>query len=200
MKWIGLTGGIATGKSTVSKILQTKGYAVVDADLLARKVVERGSQGLASVVSAFGSEVLSADGALDRKKMASMVFANPEKLKKLESILHPLIRSEVSRIQTELKNRGELVAFYDVPLLFEKNMQDQFDAILVVAATKDQQLERLQVRDQWTPEQINQRLANQLDLQQKKAQADYVILNTGSLKDLETQVEQVLIKMGLGKK
>jgi dephospho-CoA kinase len=132
--------------------------------------------------------------------MASMVFANPEKLKKLESILHPLIRSEVRRIQTELKNRGELVAFYDVPLLFEKNMQDQFDAILVVAATKDQQLERRQVRDQWTPEQINQRLANQLDLQQKKAQADYVILNTGSLKDLETQVEQVLIKMGLGKK
>jgi dephospho-CoA kinase len=200
MKWIGLTGGIATGKSTVAQILRTKGYVVVDADQIARQVVELGSEGLAAVVKAFGAQVLAPDQSLDRQKMAALVFAHPEQLKKLEAILHPLIRSSVAAIQTKLKKQGERVAFYDVPLLFEKEMQDQFDAVLVVACSADLQKQRLKQRDQLDSTQIEQRLKNQWDIEVKKNKADYVIENTKDLQHLENQLEKVLIKMGLEKK
>jgi len=120
MKWFGLTGGIASGKSSVSQILKNEGFAVVDADAIAREVVEAGSPGLSAVKTHFGTEILKPDGSLDRKKLGQVVFGHPEKLLQLESILHPLVKQETLRQRNDHQAKGRDFVFYDVPLLFEK--------------------------------------------------------------------------------
>lgn len=195
MKWLGLTGGIASGKSEVSRILTQKGIPVVDADQVSREVVIPGSQGLSQVVKEFGDSILSPDGSLDRTKMGKLVFTDPNKLKQLEMILHPLIQARVKKLRQQLLEKQVAVAFYDVPLLFEKRLQDQFDGILVVWCPPRQQLQRLILRDGLSESQAQRRIDLQLSIDEKKNQADWVIDNSGPVDRLPEKVSEILQKI-----
>ena len=177
MIWIGLTGGIACGKSTVAQALVQHSYPLVDADELARVVVEPGSPGLEAVSQAFGPDILNSDGSLDRRKLGQKIFAQTELRKKLEAILHPLIRTEVQARRSQLEQQGHAVAFYDIPLLFETKAQGQFDKIVVVTCSPEEQRKRLHVRDGLSDDEITKRLAAQMPLVIKEEQADFVFHN-----------------------
>lgn len=192
MKWIGLTGGIGSGKSSVTALLRARGLTVVDADDIARKVVQKGSPGLDSVVQAFGPGVLNADGELDRKKMAALVFGKSDELLRLESILHPLIQATVARRRQEAEAAGEKLAFYDVPLLFEKKLGPQFDAVVVVWCTEEQQIERAMKRDGSSREEVEKRVRSQVPMSEKKLKADVLIDNSGTPESLSAKVDAAL--------
>lgn len=197
MKWIGLTGGIASGKSTVAKMLRDFGLPVVDADELARKVVEKGSVGLQKVIDHFGVEVLTLDGQLDRSKLGQIVFKNKDKLILLESLLHP----EIQRLKTEerlrLEREGATVAFYDVPLLFEKSLQDEFDATLLVYCDPELQLSRLMSRNSISEERAKEMLSQQMPLDEKKLHSDFIIMNNADLLQLRSNLKQVLNELDI---
>lgn len=185
MKWVGLTGGMGSGKSSVTKLFRKHGIPVVDADALARDVVAKGSLGLAEVVQRFGPGVLTVQGELDRRALGSLVFGKSDALLDLENILHPLIQAKVQQARDEFERLGVPVALYDVPLLFEKNLEDQFDYILVVWVPIELQIERVMARDALTREEVHLRLKNQLPLDEKKHRADFVIDNSGNFGALE---------------
>lgn len=191
MKWIGLTGGLGSGKSTVASILRRKGFPVIDADAIARQLVQPGTSGLRSVVEAFGPGVVGMNGALDRGAMAREVFSKPEKLAQLEALLHPLVQKEVQDQKRAYQGSGFRIVFYDVPLLFEKNLSG-FDLVVVVDAPESLRRTRLKSRNNWTDEDIDQRMASQLPLEDKVKKADHVIMNAGDLKELEKNVEKFL--------
>lgn len=193
MLWIGLTGGIATGKSSVSRILKSSGYSVVDADQLAREVVSRGTPGYGEVIAEFGNDAITPSGELNRKRIGEVVFRDRSKLSRLEAIIHPRVRELAEKKKHELAQKGEKMAFYDVPLLFEKNMKPLFDRVVVVCCSPDVQLQRLMVRDGLSLEDAQRRIAAQLPILEKVKQADEVIENNGSLEDLQQRV-QVLLK------
>lgn len=197
MKWLGLTGGIASGKSTVAKILRDFGLPVVDADELARKVVIKGSESLQKLIDAFGVEILSLDGQLDRSALGKIVFKDKSKLLQLEAILHPEIQKLKIEERLRLEREGTSVAFYDVPLLFEKELQDEFDATLLVYCEPDQQIERLMKRNSITKEQALEIIAKQMPLEEKKVLSDFIILNTGDALQLRSNVKQILSELDL---
>lgn len=199
MKWFGLTGGIASGKSSVSQILKNEGFAVVDADAIAREVVAAGTPGLSAVVAQFGTSVILPDGSLDRKKLGQLVFGNPQKLLQLENILHPLVKQETLKQRQGHQSQGREFVFYDVPLLFEKNMQNEFDGIIVVTASEDMLRERMKKRDRLSDEDIANRLKSQLPLSEKMKQATWVIENHGSLQDLRASVLKMIQEIQSGK-
>lgn len=192
MLWVGLSGGIACGKSTVAKILRTRGFAVIDADVIAREVVSQGSAAHAEIVQIFGADSISADGELNRSKVATHVFANRDQLRKLESIIHPLVRAKTEVLKQELITRGVPLAFYDVPLLFEKKMQGLFDQIIVVTSTPELQLSRLMARNHLTEAEAVKRISAQLPLAEKIAGADHVIENSGNTLALELAIDSLL--------
>lgn len=191
MKWVGLTGGLGSGKSTVASILRTKGWPVIDADQIARQVLDPGTEGLTKVLQVFGPDLLLPNGELNRAELGRRVFGFPEKLLKLESIIHPRVQAEVQKQKQQLSQLGFKMAFYDVPLLFEKKLSG-FDAVVVVNAPPDVVRERLRKRNGWSEEEIDARLGAQIPLTKKTASADHVIQNTGSLHDLEAEVDRVL--------
>lgn len=192
MKWIGLTGGIATGKSTVSQTLQAQGYRVIDADQIAKEVVQKGSRGLDLVVQHFGPAVLGPDANLDRKKLGAMVFSDLEKRKELEAIVHPLIQARVH----ELKMQAELdhcrVCFYDVPLLFEKKLQAQFDQVWLVSCSPETQLQRLMLRDHLDQQAAQSRIQAQIPITEKEKMADLVLHNDADIENLKKQVDAAI--------
>ncbi|MNJ99739.1 Dephospho-CoA kinase [compost metagenome] len=192
MKWIGLTGGIACGKSTVSRLLREASIPVIDADQLAHDVVRPGTHGLRSVITEFGEDLLLDDGSLDRRKLGQRVFGHPDKLHRLEQILHPLIRRETLRQKQNLEETGITLAVYDIPLLFETNAKDNFDAVIVVSCTKGQQRERLLRRANLSEDEIEMRIASQIPLQFKEEQADYVIHNNKDEQHLLKEVRQLI--------
>ncbi len=192
MKWVGLTGGIASGKSTVAKILSQAGVAVLDADEAAYFVSKKDSPGLAQIVQKFGPEILNSQGELDRKALAAQVFSDKKKLLELESILHPLIRVEIQKRKKDLQDSGTALAFYDVPLLFEKKMEKDFDEILLVTSTRDLQISRMQARNGLSLEEAEARLANQIPLVEKEKHATKIIRNNGSFSDLENATLKTL--------
>jgi dephospho-CoA kinase len=195
MKWVGLTGGLGTGKSTVSQMLIRHGIPVIDADRIAKEVVEPNGPARAGVVQAFGREILKNDGSLDRAHLAKIVFGVPENLQKLEKLIHPFVQQEVNRQKQWLKDQHHLWAVYDVPLLFEKNLQSQFDYIIVVSVTDPEFLGlRLKARNGWNDEEIQKRLGSQLPLSKKIAEANYVIRNDADLSSLEKKVD-TLVRM-----
>ncbi|PZE21039.1 dephospho-CoA kinase [Paenibacillus xerothermodurans] len=195
---IGLTGGIACGKSTVSNMLVERGALLVDADRIAREVVEPGSPVLSQIAARFGSEVLLPAGALNRKKLGELVFGNAEARKDLQNIMHPSIRAVMrERMKDyELSHPDKLVVV-DVPLLYESGLQSMFEAVMVVYVPRDVQLDRLMQRDQLTLAQAEQRLAAQMDIERKKDKADVVIDNRGTLDDTRRQVERFLMERRL---
>ncbi len=192
MKWVGLTGGIATGKSAVAKILRDFGRPVVDADILAREVTLVGTSGHSAVVKEFGEAVLLPNGELHRKKLAEAIFSDAKKRLRLEQILHPLIQEGRAKERLNLERQGCELAFYDVPLLFEKNLQGEFDAVVLVYASPAEQKRRLMERNQLDARQASERLAAQMSIEEKVNLAQYVILNTGSISDLKLNVQTVL--------
>ena len=192
MKWIGLTGGIASGKTTVANGLRSRGFDVVDADQLARLAVERGSPGLEKVAKAFGQKILDSKGDLDRAKLGSLIFSNPDQRLTLESIVHPEVRRLSLIEKKRLESEGKKFAFYDVPLLYEKNMEKMFDAVVVVASSEDLQKSRLAARNQLSEKEVQARLASQMPLKIKIPKADFIIANEGSLNDLDRNIDLVL--------
>lgn len=193
MKWIGLTGGIGTGKSTVADILRRRSYQVIDADQIAREALETNSPVFSDVVRVFGPVILDDSGCIQRAKLAEIVFNEPSKKIELENIVHPFVQKKVQELKMLLAKEGAIVAFYDVPLLFEKKLQGQFDKTIVVSCEPEIQLQRIQKRNpQWSAEEINSRVLSQLPLITKVEKADYVIDNNGNLNELESQVEAVL--------
>ncbi len=192
MKWIGLTGGIACGKSTIAQLLRDHSFSVIDADEIAKSVVEPGTPGLKAVLTEFGEDLISEDGLLDRRKLGQKVFGHPERLKKLETLLHPLIRQEVQRQRETLIKQNVKLAIYDIPLLFETKVQDQFDAVIVVSCTLEQQKERLRLRNQWSEEEISERLGAQLPISIKEEEAQFVVRNNRDLSFLKGEFERLM--------
>lgn len=188
----GLTGGIGTGKSTVAALLEEYGIPVVSADELSRVVVARGSEGLRSVVDRFGPEILTEHKELDRGKMAELVFSDPSQRHELEAILHPLIRERFEQVLDALEKAGHEVAIYEVPLLFEKNLQYEMKATVLVTADEAVRIHRVIARDHTTEAAVRARIATQMDESLKRRKADYVIENNGSLDDLRREVEFLL--------
>ena len=193
MKWVGLTGGLGTGKSTVSRMLVQRGVPVIDADRIAREVAEPGGPALPGIIQAFGPGMLQPDGSLDRPKMAQLVFGNPQKLSQLETLIHPHVQSAVANQRKQLEVQGHQWAVYDVPLLFEKNLQGQFDSVIVVSVNDAKtQAQRLKVRNGWNDEEIQKRLDSQLPLSEKVKRAQYVIQNDADLPSLEKKVDSLV--------
>lgn len=188
---VGLTGGIASGKSTVGRIFRELGVQVVDADLVAREVVAKGSEGLAEVVRAFGEGVLAHDGSLDRKKMGEIVFADPEKRKRLEAITHPRIAARSMAALAALARRGDAYGVYEAALLVENGSHRMMAALVVVAASAETQLRRVMARDGLTEREARARLVAQLPLEEKIAVADHVIWNDGDHAALRARTEEV---------
>lgn len=188
----GLTGGLASGKSAVARMLRDRGVPVIDADLLAREVVEKGSEGLAEVVKLFGEGVLLPDGSMDRARVGEIVFADPEKRRALNRVVHPRIAAlSAQRIQT-LDAAGERLACYEAALLVENGLADAFRPLVVVAVPEATQVARAMARDAATEAQARARVAAQLPLAAKVAAADFVIDNSGDLAATERRVDEVL--------
>ena len=190
---VGLTGGIASGKSTVSAVLRELGAVVIDADQLARDVVAAGTPGLAAVVAEFGPGVLTEDGELDRPAMAKIVFNDDAARKRLEGIIHPLVFEEVARLESAAPEGAVVV--HDIPLLAESGRADSFDAVVVVDAPREVQLARMVQDRGWTPDDAESRMAAQSSREDRLAIATYVVENSGSLEELRRQVEDVYRKL-----
>jgi dephospho-CoA kinase len=188
---IGLTGGIGSGKSTVSSLLAAHGAVVVDADRIAREVVEPGTPGLATVVEAFGSEILTAEGALDRPALAAVVFADPEARRNLDSIVHPLVRARGRELESATP--PGLVVVHDVPLLVETGQAAAYDLVLVVLADVETRVARLVGRG-LTAEDARARIAVQATDDQRRAVADVVLDNNGTPEHLAAQVERLWVE------
>ena len=195
-KIIGLTGNIASGKSTVSKYLIEKGYMLIDADLIAREVVEVGTKGLNLIAKTFGEEILNEDGSLNRKKLGSLVFSDENKLSELNSLLHPLIRKEIlGRIDESI----DRVVFIDAALLFETNLDKITDEVWFVMLDKDIQLDRLMKRDNIDKSNAMNRINSQGSTEDKIKKADVIILNNLDIEDLYYKIDDILNVMGLDK-
>ena len=197
MLWIGITGPMGSGKSTVAHTLRQMGFEVLDADEVARKILGPGTPGEAEVLSTFGQHLQDKHGRLDRRALGRLVFNDRVKLEKLETIIHPRVRDEVARLRGALAARGVVAAFYDVPLLFEKNMQDQFDSVLVVTADRALRDARVATRSQLSAQEIAERNARQLPPEIKEAKASAVIRNNGTLTDLQSEIARALAKIGV---
>ena len=191
---IGLTGSIASGKSTVANMLKEYGFPIVDADLVARQVVEPGSETLKKIADAFGEEVLTSEGAMDRAKVGSIIFHDESKRKVLNDIIHPAIRAEMLRQRDEHIANGEKTVIMDIPLLFESKLQHFVEKVLVVTVSEETQLTRLIERNQLSEEEAKARISSQLPLSIKEQGADAVINNNGSIEDTRKQLEAILKK------
>jgi dephospho-CoA kinase len=187
---IGLTGGIASGKTTVSGMLVQKGAYLIDADLLAREVVEPGQPAWHEIVDWLGDSILLPDQKIDRTKLAELVFSDSIKLDRLNSIIHPKVGSLLIQRSKEIKEREpEAIIVYDIPLLVEAGMQKMVDMVLLVYVTRNIQLDRLQNRDGLCREDAELRLQAQMPLEVKKDFADYIIDNSNSLEETSRQVD-----------
>jgi dephospho-CoA kinase len=191
MRLIGLTGNIASGKSAVADMLADRGATIIDADVLAREAVMKGSPALDSIVEKWGTDILDDEGNLDRAKLRQRVFADQSDLDALNEIVHP----EVRRLRTEevaaARARGDKVVVCVIPLLFERHLADDFETIILVDAPRSVRLERI-VRDRKIDEtEAMKMIASQMPADLKRARADYVIENAGSRQDLEAEVERV---------
>ena len=191
MRVVGLTGGIGTGKSTVSAMLRDLGATVIDADEATRAVQAPGSEGLRRLAAEFGDGILTLGGELDRTRLADIAFNDPEARRRLNAIVHPLVREWMAERQQEAVERGDPVVVMDIPLLFEARGAGAFETVLLVYAPEELQLERLVQLRGMTADAARARIAAQMPIEEKRRQATYVIENTGDLDDLRRRVERV---------
>ena len=192
LRVFGLTGGIGSGKSAVARNLRARGLPVVDADQLARAAVARGGAGLAQIVARFGPEVLTVSGELARSLLAQLVFADREARGALDAIVHPIVRALAAERFAEIASRGEALACYEVPLLYEVGLEGTYQPVVVVTAPLALRKSRLATRDGFDAAQIEARLAAQLPLEEKVRRADYVLDNSGSLDELDERTGALL--------
>lgn len=186
---VGLTGGIASGKSTVAATLAEHGAVIIDADAIAHQVVAKGTAGLERVVEAFGDQVLTPEGEMDRPKVGEIVFNDPEKRKVLEGIVHPLVFERI--VELEQGAPEDAIVVHDIPLLAETGVANTFDAVVVVEAPEDLQVQRM-LRDRaMSEEEARSRIAAQSGPEARRAIATYLVENTGSLEDLRQRVTEV---------
>jgi dephospho-CoA kinase len=184
---VGLTGGIGAGKSAVARTLAEHGAVVIDADQLAREVVEPGTPGLAQVVVEFGEEILQADGSLDRERLGAIVFSDPERLQRLNAIVHPLVRERTAALIGAAP--ADAVVVQDIPLLVENGLAPMFALVIVVESPEQLRVERLMRDRGMSAEQVRNRLAAQASDEERRAVADVVIVNDGDLADLAAKVD-----------
>lgn len=192
MRTFGLTGGIASGKSTVSRLWAHSGLPVIDADKVSRMVVEPNTPGYIAVIEAFGMDICLSNGELDRKALGRIVFADAEKRRVLNAIVHPRIAMMTQSILDEYRARGEHLVCYDAPLLFENNLQDSFRPVVVVTCPPEVQLQRIIERDGLSRDEAIARIMAQMPTARKVAGADIVIHNDAELPDLVMRARQAL--------
>ncbi|MCY7453815.1 dephospho-CoA kinase [Bacillus altitudinis] len=189
---IGLTGGIASGKSTVSQMIKEKGIRVVDADIIAKEAVSKGSAALHQIVQTFGEEVLLPNGELNRQQLGAIIFSDEEKRKKLNAIVHPEVRKEMLEQRDVGVSNNETFVVLDIPLLFESKLEGLVDRIIVVYTTPELQLSRLMNRNDLSEEEALNRIHSQQPLEEKCQKADRVIENTKDLAFMRKQLENIL--------
>ena len=192
---VGLTGGIASGKSTVAAILRRLGAAVINADELAHEVIQPGREAWQEIVNHFGPAVLQQDQAIDRRKLRDVIFNDPQARKKLEAIIHPRVRALAEKKIRAFEAAGRAVVIYEVPLLFETQIHHWIRPVILVACDIERQKSRLQERDFLTAAEAQKHIDAQMSLEEKRRLADYTIENNGSLAELEAQVKAVLEKI-----
>lgn len=188
MKLLGLTGGIATGKSTVSTLLKQLGAKIIDADELAREVVRPGQEAWREIIDAFGSTVVTEEGPIDRKKLRKIIFNKPAARKRLESIVHPRIQALARQRIQALAAEGHEIIIYEAPLLFENQVHHWLRPVILVTCDEITQRRRLRERDGLSEKEIEQHLSAQMSLEDKRQLADFIIENSGDLEGLEQQV------------
>ncbi|XRG77391.1 dephospho-CoA kinase [Rossellomorea sp. GAMAL-10_SWC] len=194
-KIFGLTGSIASGKSTVSNFLKELNVPIVDADVIAKKVVEIGQPAYKKIVEAFGSEVLLNSGEINRPILGSIIFNNKEKRLQLNEIVHPEVRREMKEQADRYIKEGEPLVILDIPLLYEGNSIELVEKVIVVTVSEENQLKRLMNRNGLSKEDALLRIASQLPVKEKAARADYVIDNNGDFEDTKRQVKDLLNKI-----
>ncbi len=195
MNLVGLTGGIGSGKSTVAKMLSELGATVVDADQLARAAVAKGSQGLAAIVAEFGPQMLDSQGHLDRKRLGRQVFKDESARRKLEAMLHPVVAQMAQDRFAEAHACGAPLVVYDVPLLYEKGLDQVVAQVVVVSVSGETQRARVLKRDDLPTDEIEDRIAAQMPIADKVARADHVIDNDGSVQSTQAQVQALYAKL-----
>lgn len=189
---IGLTGGIATGKSTVSQILRGQKIPIVDADIISREVVMPGEEAYEKVLSFFGTKILHEDNTINRAKLGEIIFNDAEKREVLNGIVHPAVRKEMKKQAEDFLQAGHSLVVMDIPLLFESKLTHMVDQTWLVYANPDIQLKRLMIRDDFTEQQAFSRIQSQMPIDEKKKLADIIIMNNGSKAELEKEVLQFL--------
>ena len=195
MLLVGLTGNIASGKSTVARLLIDRGATLIDADVLARRAVDPGTPGLERIVERWGEDVLAPDGTLDRGELRRRVFGDADQLEELNAIVHPEVQRMREDRLAEARARGDRIVVCDIPLLFERNLAEDFDCIILVDAPRPIRLERL-VRDRGLHEtEAMEMIASQMPAELKRARADFVIENDGSLRELASRVNEVWVEL-----
>jgi dephospho-CoA kinase len=189
---IGLTGGIASGKSTVTKMIRELGIPVIDADQVARDVVKVGEEAYTQIVATFGQDILQANGEIDRAKLGAIVFHNEQERKKLNAIVHPAVRRRMMVEKEEYVQSGAKTIVLDIPLLFESELTHLIDKVIVVYVDDEVQLERLMKRNGFSKEEALARIRSQMPLREKVKKADAVINNNGTVEETKQQLLQIL--------
>ncbi|MEK4200974.1 dephospho-CoA kinase [Cytobacillus sp. FSL K6-0265] len=192
---IGLTGGIASGKSTVSTMLKERAITVIDADVEAKRAVEKGEPAYDEIVSHFGQEILLENGEINRQKLGSIVFYSEEERMKLNSIVHPAVRRRMNEQKDEAVANGEKMVVLDIPLLFESKLTYMVDYTVLVYVNKENQLQRLMKRNGFDANEANARIRSQMLLEEKVQLADFLIDNNGELASTEKQLDDLLLQL-----
>jgi dephospho-CoA kinase len=188
LKVYGLTGGIASGKSTVAALLIQAGYEVVDSDEIVKILYGKGEAIYNAILGAFGGDILTSDGNIDRKRLGDLIFNNLEARQKLNAVTHPVIRHEIEKRLEACRIRGDRIVFVDVPLLYESETFGRYDGVILVYAKVSLQLSRLMARNGFSEEEADIRIKSQLPIEEKRARADFIVDNQGSINQLKHEV------------
>ncbi|CCI81779.1 dephospho-CoA kinase [Lactobacillus hominis] len=194
--FLGLTGGIATGKTTADAFFEKKNIPIIDADRVAHDLMQKNGASYTAIVDHFGASILNDEKEIDRKKLGKIVFGAPAKLNELNQITHPLIRKAIVLQMQNYQKKDTPLAILDVPLLFETHYDQLCDSVLVISADLSHQLARLQERNNLNKAQAMSRINSQMKLQEKEKLADFVVDNNGSIADLEAKLSQILVRIG----
>ncbi|WP_297584940.1 dephospho-CoA kinase [uncultured Lactobacillus sp.] len=194
--FLGLTGGIASGKSTADEFFKKKKIPIIDSDLIAHQIMEIGQNGYKAVIDYFGTDILNKDQTINRRKLGGIVFNDKVKLKKLNELTHPLVHQEIKQQMAQYRANQEKLVVIDVPLLFESGFESLCNGILVISITPELQIERLMKRNDFTKKEAIARINNQMPLSEKEKRATYVVANTGTIDDLEKKLSDLLQEIG----